>query len=79
MNKIPRFSCSPILPLTFNDSLSYYEQLSKLVYTINQLIQAFNGGIDEKIESYINAHFDELMMNAVYDAATETIILSWKE
>lgn len=38
MNKLPKFQ--PILPLVYDDSLSYYEQLGKITYTLNQLIDS---------------------------------------
>lgn len=79
MNRVQKIHCNSILPLVFNDSMSYYEQLSKLVYTVNQLINTINSTIDDKIADYISNHFDDLMMNAIYDAKTETIILSWRE
>lgn len=79
MNRASKIPCNPILPVVFNDSMSYYEQLSKLVYTVNQLINTFNSTVDDKIAAYINSHFDDLMINATYDAKTETIILSWRE
>lgn len=64
-----------ILPLVFNDSMSYYEQLSKLCRTMNQLIDLFNNGVDEAMKEYIDSRFDNLMINAVYDNTTETIYL----
>lgn len=79
MNRASKIPCNTILPLVFNDSMSYYEQLSKLVYTVNQLINTVNSTIDDKIAAYISSHFDDLMISAIYDAKTETIILSWRE
>lgn len=38
MNKLPKFQ--PILPLVYDDSLSYYEQLGKITYTLNQMIDS---------------------------------------
>ena len=50
----PRFS--PILPLVYDDMLSYYEQLCKLVQKINEVIDRMNSFemdleslVDEKI------------------------------
>ena len=39
---ITRWHCQKVLPLTYDDSLSYYEQLCKLVYKINEVIDTFN-------------------------------------
>ena len=59
-----------ILPLVFDDSISYYEAVSRLVFTVNQLIELINGSVDENLKDYI----DNLMINAIYDEKTETII-----
>lgn len=65
-----------ILPLVFDDSMSYYEAVSRLVSTVNQLITLINGGVDENLKEYIDERFDNLMINAIYDAKTETIIFA---
>lgn len=67
--------CNTILPLVFDDSLSYYEVISKIMYTVNQLIEASTGDINAAIEKYIDEHFNDLMIMAIYNAETETIIL----
>lgn len=64
-----------ILPLVFDDSISYYEAVSRLVFTVNQLIALINGSVDENLKDYIDSRFDNLMINAIYDEKTETIIL----
>lgn len=64
-----------ILPLVFDDSISYYEAVSRLIFTVNQLITLINGSIDENLKDYIDSRFDNLMINAIYDEKTETIIL----
>lgn len=64
-----------ILPLVFDDSISYYEAVSRLIFTVNQLITLINGSIDENLKDYIDSRFDSLMINAIYDEKTETIIL----
>lgn len=64
-----------ILPLVFDDSMSYYEAVSRLVYTVNQLINLINNSVDENLKEYIDMRFDNLMINAIYDEKTETIIL----
>lgn len=63
-----------ILPLVFDDSISYYEAVSRLVFTVNQLIALINGSVDDVLKDYIDSQFDNLMMNAIYDEKTETII-----
>lgn len=64
-----------ILPLVFDDSISYYEAVSRLIFTVNQLIALINGSVDEILKDYIDSQFDNLMINAIYDEKTETIIL----
>ena len=64
-----------ILPLVFDDSISYYEAVSRLVFTVNQLIALINGSVDENLKDYIDSRFDNLMINVIYDEKTETIIL----
>ena len=64
-----------ILPLVFDDSISYYEAISQLIYTVNQLVLLINNSIDENLKSYIDSKFDSLMINAIYDEETETIVL----
>ena len=36
------FWCQKVLPLTFDDSLSYYEQLCKLANKLNEVIEELN-------------------------------------
>lgn len=70
------FPCSAkILPLTYDDSLSYYEQVCKLTDKMNEIVDFINGDISERIQQYIDERFDTLMINAIYDESTETIIL----
>lgn len=56
-----------ILPLVFDDSMSYYESVARLVNTVNQLITLINGGIDENLKEYIDERFNDLIINAIYD------------
>lgn len=43
-----KFWCQKVLPLVYDDSLSYYEVLCKIVYTLNRLIENM-----DKIPEYI--------------------------
>lgn len=49
MDKIPtfRFWCQKVLPLVYDDSLSYYEVLCKVVDYINKIINDSNSVISE--------------------------------
>lgn len=57
MDKL-HFWCYKILPLVYDDSLSYYEVLCKLREKVNEMITAINDGfselIPEALEDYMN-------------------------
>ena len=40
---IVHWHCQKVLPLTYDDSLSYYEMVCKLVRKVNEVIDTFNG------------------------------------
>ena len=44
------FKCYPILPLVYDESLSYYEYLCKLTKKINEIIDKLNM-LEEKINN----------------------------
>lgn len=72
MNPIStNFCCNPILPLVYDESLSYYEMVCKMVAKMNEIIEAVNGNISSLIEEY----FNKIMIDAVYDEDAETITL----
>lgn len=64
-----------ILPLAYDNSLSYYEQVCKLTYVINDIINLINGDATGILKDYIDKRFDNIMINAIYDEKTETIYL----
>lgn len=41
-----RFWCHKILPLVYDDSLSYYEVLCKLTKVVNQLVEDMQNAVD---------------------------------
>ena len=49
-----RFWCQKVLPLVYDDSLSYYEVLCKLKDKINEVIESFHD-IQGEIEAYVNS------------------------
>ena len=75
MDKIIIPCSAKILPLTYDDSLSYYEQLCKLTNKMNELVDFVNGEVTTTIQNYLDQHFNDIMINAIYDESTETIIL----
>ena len=78
VNKIDGINhkCHSVLPLIYDESLSYYEIICKLVKKMNEVISLINGAITGTIREYLNEQFNELMLNAIYDSETETIVLS---
>lgn len=75
MDKVFIPCSTKILPLSYDDTLSYYEQLCKLTNKMNELVEFINNNFSEQIQNYIDKIFDDLMINAIYDEATETIVL----
>ena len=71
----PNWQCVKVLPTVYDDSLSYYEQLCKLTNKMNETVEFINGNLSEVIQNYIDKKFNDLMINVIYDEATETIIL----
>lgn len=68
-----RFWCQTALPLTYDDSLSYYELLNKVVnylnHTIEDLTNVENNTSElaeayEKLQKYVNDYFDDLDVEA---------------
>ena len=68
-----RFWCQKVLPLVYDDSLSYYELLCKVVAYLNDVIENVDGlkiDIDKllvtygELEDYVNNYFDNLDVQA---------------
>lgn len=47
---ILKFWCYKVLPLVYDDSLSYYEVLCKVVEKLNEVIEAYSGTGDTIVE-----------------------------
>lgn len=75
MDKVFIPCSAKILPVSYDDSLSYYEQMCKLTNKMNEIVEFINGNLGEVVQNYIDKKFNDLMINAIYDEATETIIL----
>ena len=60
-----------ILPLVYDDSLSYYEVLNKMRAKINEIIDYVQENIEENIRAIIGSAF----LDVSYDELTETLIL----
>ena len=62
-----RFWCQKVLPLVYDDSLSYYEVLGKMVVYLNQVIDNINADTDnvltlkeafEELKTYVDSVID---------------------
>lgn len=61
-----RFWCQKVLPIVYDDSLSYYELLSKLVDYVNKLIEDESELVEAytKLQEYVNNYFEDLDVTA---------------
>lgn len=50
-----KFWCQKVLPLVYDDSLSYYEVLAKLTAKVNEVIAAFNNEISQEIIDFVQS------------------------
>ena len=64
----------PILEDDF-DALTDYELFSKMVGYVKSLDNYVKNKLDDELKKYIDQRFNEMMLNAMYDSATETLIL----
>lgn len=69
------FNAHKVLPLVFDESLSYYEQLCKLTASMNQIINVLNNTIDDTIKELVDKQFNNIMLNTMYDSESETLTL----
>ena len=65
-----RFWCQKVLPLVYDNSLSYYEVLCKVVAYLNHVIDDVNK-IPEYIDSVINERLDDEHLQELIDAFIE--------
>lgn len=75
LKEVPRWFCQKVLPLSYDDSLSYYENLCKLTEKMNEIIEAINTSFETLVREQVNKFF----VTSVYDEKTRTLILSLKE
>lgn len=78
MIKPLKFYCQKVLPLVYDDSISYYETLAKTVKKLNEVITAMNDlsdNIDSLIDSKITGAVESLkqQIDAELTALTENI------
>lgn len=71
MDKL-HIKCNKILPLVYDDSLSYYEVLCKVVAKLNELISDVN----DNMLAYMIENWNSLFLDIAYIEETETIVLT---
>lgn len=75
-----RFWCQKVLPLVYDDSLSYYEILGKMVVQLNDVIDNVNADTENvltlkdaflELQTYVNNFFDDIDQLASYAERAE--------
>ena len=69
-----RFWCQKVLPAVYDDSLSYYELLAKVIEKLNEVIEKYNGtdsvweyileqleSMQKEIDDFIDGGFEEAL------------------
>ena len=56
-----------IMPAIYDDSLSYYELLSKVLYKLNEVIDQSNEYFGQNLEGIVSGLFDEMVSNGEFD------------
>ena len=69
------FWSQKVLPLVYDDSLSYYEVLSKVVAKLNEIIMFVQTTVLDDIKGLISQYFVDL----TYNESTETINFTMEE
>lgn len=64
----------PFLDYTF-DSNTEWQILQKLGEKINEVVTFINDILDKEINEYIEQRFNDMMIDSMYEAETETLIL----
>lgn len=70
-----RFWSQKVLPLVYDDSLSYYEVLCKMRDKINELIGFIDGQIEELVKEAIERYYSRI----TYDESTMSINFTVEE
>ena len=64
-----------VIPLAFDESMSYYEQICKLTAKMNEIISFANNELTDALKKYIEQEFNNIMLDTMYDSETETLTL----
>lgn len=68
--------CAKVLPLVYDDSLSYYETLGKVVKKVNELIDYVDKEYTKVVEANINKIINKIFGDILYDAEHERLNFS---
>lgn len=81
MEKIKNCCCGvqKVIPLAFDESLSYYEILCMLVAKMNELIDFANNDLTNQIKLYIDNQFNNIIFDTLYNEENETLIIYLKD
>lgn len=79
LKKAKNYYSYKVIPLAFDESLSYLEDIASLRQKLNEVIEFVNDVIDDKIVDYIDKRFNDMMINAMYEEETETLVLYLSE
>lgn len=63
------------LPSSYLASLTYEEQLLWLSKKTDEIIAFINNILEQKISEYIEEKFNDIMLDSMYEAETETLVL----
>lgn len=64
-----------MLPTSYLASLTYEEQSLLIGKKLDEIICFINNLLEQKIDDYIEAKFNDIMLASMYDTETETLIL----
>lgn len=74
IDKIKHY-CHKVLPLTYDDSLSYYEVLCKLTGKVNEIIEYINTSFIDYVKEVIG----DIFVESTYDSTTKTLDFSFDD
>lgn len=67
--------CHKVLPLTYDDSLSYYEVLCKLTGKINEIVEYINTSFID----YVREAIGDIFVESTYDSTTKTLDFTFND
>ena len=73
------FHCDPILPLVYDDSLSYMEVLAKVVDKLNAVIEDVNDNLSEYMSEFVEAHLSDIWGDITWNSTDKSLTFVLKE